>query len=99
MWITGPPQTDGDVSLVFQRSLDPVDSPDPVSEHSDDRRLLREKSGGVGRTQLVKFSSAGPEQCYTVPTVRNLFWTGSCSKFWTGRGTSSVSSAANANVV
>ena len=38
-------------------------------------------------------------RCCTVPAVRSLFSIGSCSKFWTDRGTSNVSSAANANAL
>lgn len=96
MWITGAPRTGGDVASSFRATWTPVGFPDPISEHSDDRGSSR---GWEENTTIVTFQSAGAGQCCTVPTVTNLFWTGSCSKFWTDRGTSSVSNAASANAV
>lgn len=37
--------------------------------------------------------------CSSAPAVRSPFLIGFCSKFWTGRGTSSASTAASANVL
>ena len=60
------------------------------------------KSGYVGErreyiSHTLSWNNSG--QWFSVPAVKSLFLIGSYSKFWTDRGTSNVSSAANANAL
>lgn len=88
---------DGDV--ITEISLDTVDFLD---------RTQKSKSTHTGTTlerdpecwsHTTGQGSTNSRRCCSVKAARSLFWIGSCSKFWTDRGTSNVSSAATASAV
>lgn len=60
--------------------------------------IIRKGSEVVEKTQQWLWKSI-QRRWSTVQAARGLYWTGSCSMCWTERGTSSVCSAASANVI
>lgn len=92
---------DGDV--IIEISLDTVDFLDRTPSYPHQKKADLLTPTRWRETQIVDLTrldrGVNSRRCFSAPAARSLLWIGSCSKFWTDRGTSNVSSAANASAL